>query len=150
MKNLKKTILTINVVLPIHNKMPRIKYKDNYLKGANRMVNWLNFLMLIFASFRLTRLIVYDTLTEFLRRPFHNTVEEVLPDGKTESYIEIKGTGIRYWIGELLSCHWCTGFWSTVIVYSSYLLWPRYAIPVITILAIAGCASIIQTSLEKD
>jgi hypothetical protein len=114
------------------------------------MVNWLNFLMLIFASFRLTRLIVYDTLTEFLRRPFHNTVEEVLPDGKTESYIEIKGTGIRYWIGELLSCHWCTGFWSTVIVYSSYLLWPRYAIPVITILAIAGCASIIQTSLEKD
>jgi hypothetical protein len=130
--------------------MPRIRYKDNYLKGANRMVNWLNFLMLIFASFRLTRLIVYDTLTEFLRRPFHKSVEEVLPDGKTESYIEIKGTGIRYWIGELLSCHWCTGFWSTVVVYSSYLFWPRYAIPVITILAIAGCSSIIQTWLEKD
>ncbi|MDP4162746.1 MAG: DUF1360 domain-containing protein [Bacillota bacterium] len=114
------------------------------------MLNWINIFILIFATFRLTRLIVYDTITEFLRRPFHKTVEEISPDGKTESYIEIKGTGIRYWIGELLSCHWCTGFWCTVIIYSSYLLWPLIAAPVITILAIAGCASIIQTLLEKE
>jgi hypothetical protein len=119
-------------------------------KEAIKMLNWLHLIILIFASFRLTRLIVYDTITEFLRQPFHKTVQETLPDGKTETYIEIKGTGVRYWIGELLSCHWCTGFWCTVLLYSSYLIWPVYMFHIITILAIAGCASIIQTLIEKN
>lgn len=114
------------------------------------MDSWLDFVLLIFASFRLTRLVVYDKITEFLRRPFHLTIEETLPDGSTETFIEIKGTGLRYWIGELLSCHWCTGFWCTVVLYSSYKLIPFYSIPVITIFAIAGCASIIQYHFSKD
>jgi hypothetical protein len=122
----------------------------NIREGCSGMPQWFDFILLIFASFRLTRLIVYDTITEFLRRPFHKTIEETLPDGSTETFIEIKGTGIRYWIGELLSCHWCTGFWCTILIYLSYLLWPTYANPVITILAIAGCASILQTFIEKD
>jgi hypothetical protein len=111
---------------------------------------WFDFLVLILASFRLTRLIVDDKITEFIRRPFHRTVEETLPDGRTEEFIEIKGTGLRYWIGELLSCHWCTGVWSTMILYIGYLLWPGYANHLITVLAIAGCASIIQTLLDKE
>jgi hypothetical protein len=114
------------------------------------MISWINLFILIFASFRLTRLIVYDTITEFLRRPFHRTIEEISQDGKTETFIEIKGKGIRYWIGELLSCHWCTGFWCTVVIYFSYIYWPAYASPIITILAIAGCASIIQTLLDRE
>lgn len=114
------------------------------------MLTWLNLFILIFASFRLTRLIVLDTITEFIRRPFHKTVEEISPDGKTETFIEIKGTGIRYWIGELLSCHWCTGFWCACMIYFSYVMWPKYAFPIITILAIAGCASLIQAYLEKE
>lgn len=114
------------------------------------MPSWFDFILLILASFRLTRLIVYDTITEFIRRPFHQTVEEKLPDGTSEKYIEIKGNGIQYWIGELLSCHWCTGIWSTVIIYLSFLLWPSFISPVITILAIAGSASIIQVVIEKE
>ncbi|WP_442599204.1 DUF1360 domain-containing protein [Neobacillus sp. D3-1R] len=113
------------------------------------MPSWFEFILLILASFRLTRLIVYDTITEFLRRPFHENVEEILPDGTTETYIEIKGKGIQYWIGELLSCHWCTGIWSAVIIYISYILWPSFISPIIIVLAIAGSASIIQVLLEK-
>lgn len=114
------------------------------------MENWLDFFLLVFASFRLTRLIVYDTITEFLRKPFHETIIETLEDGSTETYIEIKGDGLRYWIGELLSCHWCTGIWSTSFLYAGYVLLSNLSMPVITVLAIAGIASIIQHLFIKD
>jgi uncharacterized protein involved in cysteine biosynthesis len=114
------------------------------------MVNWLDLCLLVFASFRLTRLIVYDTITEFLRAPFHDMVEETLEDGSTETYIEIKGEGLKYWIGELLSCHWCTGIWATSFLYSGYALIPQLSMPVITVLAIAGIASVIQHYFIKD
>lgn len=114
------------------------------------MGNWLDLCLLVFASFRLTRLIVYDTITEFLRAPFHDIVEETLEDGTTETYIEIKGDGLRYWIGELLSCHWCTGIWSAAFLYAGYALLPQLSMPLITVLAIAGIASVIQHHFVKD
>ena len=114
------------------------------------MGNWLDLCLLVFASFRLTRLIVYDTITEFLRAPFHDIVEETLEDGSTETYIEIKGEGLKYWIGELLSCHWCTGIWATSFLYAGYILIPHFSMPVISVLAIAGIASVIQHYFIKD
>jgi uncharacterized protein involved in cysteine biosynthesis len=114
------------------------------------MENWLDLCLLVFASFRLTRLIVYDTITEFLRAPFHDIVEETLEDGSTETYIEIKGAGLRFWIGELISCHWCTGIWAASFLYAGYALVPQLSIPVITVLAIAGIASVIQHYFIKD
>ena len=114
------------------------------------MDSWLDLFLLVFASFRLTRLICYDTITEFLRAPFHETIVETMEDGRTETYIEVNGTGLRYWIGELLSCHWCTGVWTTALIYVAYVLVLPIAMPVITILAIAGIASIIQQWVMKD
>jgi uncharacterized protein involved in cysteine biosynthesis len=114
------------------------------------MGSWLDLCLLVFASFRLTRLVVYDTITEFLRAPFHDIVEETLEDGSTETYIEIKGAGLRYWVGELISCHWCTGIWSAAFLYAGYAMIPQLSIPVITVLAIAGIASIIQHYFIED
>lgn len=114
------------------------------------MENWLDLFLLVFASFRLTRLIVYDTITEFLRSPFHDIVEETLEDGTTETYIEVKGDGLRYWIGELLSCHWCTGIWTAAFLYAGYALLPQLFMPGITVLAIAGIASVIQHYFIND
>ncbi|WP_210364779.1 DUF1360 domain-containing protein [Bacillus sp. REN3] len=111
------------------------------------MDSYLELILIVFASFRLTRLIVFDKITEFIRRPFHETFVETLPDGSEEAYIEIKGEGIRYWIGELLSCHWCTGFWCSVMVYCGYYFIPEIMMPFISIFAIAGMSSIIQTFL---
>jgi hypothetical protein len=121
-----------------------------YITEVESMDSWLDLFLLVFASFRLTRLIVYDTITEFIRKPFHETIVETMEDGSTETYIEVKGSGLRYWIGELLSCHWCTGIWTTVFLYGAYELVPSIAMPVIIILAIAGIASIIQHWVVKD
>lgn len=107
------------------------------------------FLLLALASFRLTRLLVFDNITEFLRRPFHRIVEETLPDGTVEEYMEIKGTGLRKWIGELLSCHWCTGVWSAIFLYVIYRYNYELAEPLIFILAIAGFAAIVETVVGR-
>jgi uncharacterized protein involved in cysteine biosynthesis len=114
------------------------------------MDSWFDFILLVFASLRLTRLIVYDKITEFIRSPFHSIIEEANPDGSTETFIEIRGNGIKYWIGELLSCHWCTGFWSALTLYLAYKFIPTISLPVITVFAIAGCASFFQYFLTKE
>lgn len=108
------------------------------------MDSWLHLTLLVFASFRLTRLVVYDTITEFLRAPFHETVVETNEDGTAETYIEIKGSGLKYWIGELLSCHWCTGFWCSAFLYGAYEFYRDVSLPFITLFAIAGIASLVQ------
>ncbi|MFS0865184.1 DUF1360 domain-containing protein [Fredinandcohnia sp. 179-A 10B2 NHS] len=108
-----------------------------------------DFLILSLASFRLTRLLVYDKITEFIRRPFHDIIEEELPDGTIEEYIQIKGTGIRKWIGELLSCHWCTGVWSAGFLYVVYEYYFNLSEPLLFIFAVAGLAAIVESIISK-
>jgi hypothetical protein len=113
------------------------------------MLNTFEFLILFLASFRLTRLIVYDTITSFIRKPFHEIVEEQLPDGSMQTFLKVKGTGLKYWIGELLSCYWCTGIWSSAFLYLGYLVLSSIFTPIIFILAIAGCAALMEVVVEK-
>jgi hypothetical protein len=115
------------------------------------MVNsYLEFFLLVLASYRLTRLLVYDKITSFVRRPFIEEVEDDENDGSTTIYIKIKGTGFRAWIGELLSCHWCTGIWSSAILYVLFMVWPLWTEPFILILAIAGFAGVIESLINRE
>ena len=70
------------------------------------------FVLLVFASARVTRLVVTDTITD----PFRTWVLRRSP-----------------WFGELVSCPWCLGVWtSTAVVFAAWayhglplpLLWP--------------------------
>jgi hypothetical protein len=111
-------------------------------------ITWIHLVMLVIAAFRLTRLIVFDKITWFLRKPFHEVIEETQEDGSITTYLHVKGTGIRNWVGELLSCYWCTGIWSSIVLYLSYIYIPQLALPVITILAIAGAAGFLESFLK--
>ncbi|RDZ11542.1 sporulation protein [Priestia megaterium] len=111
-------------------------------------MTWIYLTLFVFATFRLTRLIVFDKITAFIRKPFHKIVEDQDEEGNRITYLEIKGKGLQRWIGELLSCYWCTGIWCAVGIYFSYVAVPHIAIPTITILAIAGCAGIIESFMK--
>jgi hypothetical protein len=124
-------------------------YKDYGLEELEEMTTWLQLIIFAIASFRLTRLIVFDKITAFIRRPFHKEVEEINDEGVVEVYIEMKGSGLRAWIGELLSCYWCTGVWCSAFLYGIWLIWPVGAEPLLVILAIAGLAGIIETIIVK-
>ncbi|MFE8696398.1 DUF1360 domain-containing protein [Cytobacillus sp. FJAT-53684] len=111
--------------------------------------SFMELVILALASFRLTRLFVYDKITEFIRRPFFEEKEETNEKGETEIYlVPLKG-GLRGFIGNLLSCYWCTGIWSSLFLCLMYLYIPHIALPILLVLAVAGLAAIIETLIQK-
>ena len=89
-------------------------------------VNPFDALLLALASFRVTRLVVYDKISRWFRDIF---------DG-TES-------GLAHTIHDLLACPWCIGFWSALVLVVAYFTQP-WAWTVIFFLAIAGVGSMVQ------
>lgn len=111
-------------------------------------ITFLQVLILSFASFRLTRLMVFDKITEFIRNPFFDEVEEVNEAGEKEIYYSPKQTGIKHFFGELLSCYWCTGIWMAALLVGLHFLFPVFSAPLLLFLAVAGIASIIETIIQ--
>ncbi|MDM5153864.1 DUF1360 domain-containing protein [Bacillus sp. DX1.1] len=111
--------------------------------------SWLLFAVFSCAAFRLTRLIVYDKITSFLRTPFIEELQIGESDGTVTTYTKVKGKGLQKWIGELLSCYWCTGVWVSALLLLLYYWIPKVAEPLILLLAIAGVAAIIETVIGR-
>lgn len=107
-------------------------------------ISFEQFFILSLASFRLTRLMVFDKITEFIRSPFFDEVIE-----EDEVYLVPKSKGIRKWIGELLSCYWCTGIWASLVLLLGYIFLPIVSFPIILLLAVAGLGGIIETVVGK-
>lgn len=74
--------------------------------------SWLLFFIFALAAFRLTRLIVYDKITAFLRRPFIDELEITEPDGSVSTFTKVKGERIKkvdWRIIKLLLVYRCVG-----------------------------------------
>lgn len=99
-------------------------------------VSWIAFIMIVLASYRLTHLIVFDKIAEPLRDIFLKKTE-------TEAH-EIKKVP-KSMVGYLLTCYWCTGVWSAILLGLMYILIPSVAKYVIFILSIAGGQAILET-----
>lgn len=111
--------------------------------------SWLELAIYSFAVYRLTRLIVSDTITSSFRSIFHEEVVEADEEGKEEIYLLIKGTGLKAWFGELISCYWCTGIWSAGILLLLNFFLPVLGEWLMAILALAGIAALIETITRK-
>lgn len=96
--------------------------------------------MIILASYRLTHLIVFDKITEFIRNPFMKKIYDTDEDGHPYMKKVPKNN-----FGYLLNCYWCAGVWASFVIGGSYLLYPRIATKVVFILSIAGAQAIIET-----
>lgn len=111
-------------------------------------ITLINLIILSLASFRLTRLIVFDKVTEFIREPFFDEVQEENSEGQMEIYYLPKQGRIKGFFGELLSCYWCTGIWCATVIVVFYYLFPGCAAPICLILAVSGIASILETIVQ--
>jgi Protein of unknown function (DUF1360) len=111
-------------------------------------ITLLNLLILSLACFRLTRLFVFDKITEFIREPFFKEIKEKNEYGEIEVYYVPKEKGLKKFIGELLSCYWCTGIWASAGIVGLALLFPNWSFPFILILAVAGLASILESIVQ--
>lgn len=101
---------------------------------------FVNIILIAIAAFRLTRVLVFDKIAEFIRAPFF---EEVSVDG--EVYYEPRSNGFRKWIGELLNCYWCTGVWVSAGLLAINHFFPEIGQPITMVFAVAGMASLIET-----
>ncbi|WP_245579652.1 DUF1360 domain-containing protein [Alteribacter aurantiacus] len=107
-------------------------------------MSFLTFLLLSLASFRLTHLFVYDKITLPLRLLFLDVIEE----GGEEYYVPKDGI-IKRFIGEVITCHWCTSVWAAMILTGGYVVLPSFFFILIVILAVAGVAALIEAITAK-
>lgn len=84
-------------------------------------------LLIAFASFRITRLLVYDKIAQWLR--------DLFAGGREGTF--------RHTVSDLLACPWCIGFWGALIATTAYFVVP-WAWFVILFLALAGMGSLLQ------
>lgn len=107
-------------------------------------MTWLALTILALGVSRLTRLVVHDTITERLRAwiwyrwPASDTLfgdSEVTANGRDTlgTHIGRLSTGVRVFkakdgwlaeqgrfVGNLISCHWCTSVWLGIIVWAGW------------------------------
>lgn len=83
--------------------------------------------LISFAAFRITRLLVYDKIAQWLRDMFAGA-----PTGT-----------FRHTIADLFACPWCVGFWGALVAVVAYFTLP-WAWVVILFLALAGMGSLLQ------
>ena len=99
--------------------------------------------LIMLATFRLTRLFVYDKITQFFRDWF--LVKTVFL-GENDELVIIRQnpvSGPRRTISELLSCPWCIGMWVAPFV-TFFYFYTTFAWFIILFLAIAGVATFLQ------
>jgi Protein of unknown function (DUF1360) len=97
-----------------------------------------DYVLVTLASWRLTRLFVYDAILRFFREQFWDVVKV----GKGFQ-LEKPKVGPRRTIADLLSCPWCFGVWASATVIFFYLLTPYAVFPVL-FLAVSAVASFLQ------
>lgn len=101
-----------------------------YLETRVFLPTWIplfDLVLIILATFRLTRLFVYDSITAFFRACFA---------GHSEG-------SFAHTLHTLVTCPWCMGLWLAFVVTFFYFLTP-YAWFFILFLAVAGVASFVQ------
>ncbi len=97
-----------------------------------------DYVLITLASWRLTRLFVYDAVTKFFREQFWD-VKKV---GKGVQ-LEKPRVGPRRTLADLMDCPWCFGMWATAMVIFFYLI-TSYAVFPVLLLALSGVATFLQ------
>ena len=97
-----------------------------------------NFALMTLATWRLTRLFVYDAITKFFREQFFDVVKV----GRGYD-LEKPKYGPRRTLADLLTCPWCFGVWAAFMVSFFYLL-TTYAFYPILLLALSGVVTLLQ------
>lgn len=97
-----------------------------------------DYTLITLATWRLTRLFVYDGITKFLREQFWDLVKA----GKGYE-LEKPKFGPRRTLSDLLSCPWCFSVFAAAMVIFFYLITP-YSVYLILLLAISAVATFLQ------
>ncbi len=97
-----------------------------------------DYVLLALATWRVTRLFVYDAITKFFREQFWDIVKA----GKGYE-LEKPKFGPRRTLADLLSCPWCFSMWAAAMVIFIYLISP-YGVYLVVLLALSSVGAFLQ------
>lgn len=98
----------------------------------------IDYTLITLATWRLTRLFVYDAIMKWFREQFLD-LQKV---GRGYELVKPK-VGPRRTLADLLSCPWCFGIWAAAMVTFFYLITPYAVYPTI-LLAVGAVATLLQ------
>ncbi len=116
------------------------------LWAAGRMpvgITFFDAALITLASFRLTRLFVYDKVTGFFRDWFLDIGVGTGESGELVLVRERPVRGPRRTLTELVGCPWCLGLWLTTVVVFAFYATPYAWLPIL-VFALAGVVSLLQ------
>ena len=97
-----------------------------------------DYVIMLLASWRLTRLFVYDNILRFVREQFM----DVMKVGRGYK-LQTPKNGPRRLMAELFACPWCTSVWTSLIVVFLYML-TEYAVLPFVLLGMSAVVSVLQ------
>lgn len=118
-----------------------IEYVEDYI-GLPSRISVFDFFILSLATFRLIRLVSYDSIFGFVHEFFMRKVVTEDPGGTRISYVQ-ELRGLKRAISVLLGCLWCTGVWISLFATFVYFSFPQSWI-VFFALAVSGLAGVFQ------
>jgi len=107
-----------------------------------------DFVIIILASFRITRLFVYDKVMEFFRDLFVDIKSVEVQDDEVVVRKKNFPYGIRRTVHDLLYCPWCTNAWVSLFIAFFYFLSPVFWF-FIFMFAVSGAGTFIQIITNK-
>ncbi|MAZ40876.1 hypothetical protein CL654_02065 [bacterium] len=122
-------------------------YALNELDRIPESISFFDTVIITLAIFRLTRLVVYDSVFRFFRDFFVQKTIKKDEDGNIITVRAVYKDGIRRTISDLLSCPWCIGMWLSLFVSFFFFATPYLWFPIF-VLAVAGFSSLIQIAIN--
>lgn len=129
----------------------------------------LDFLLLGLAAFRLTRLAGWDDLTITPRRwltglgdddhhAWASAIDELRQDGKdpwmppmdtSASWSAPPVSRARFYVGKMIRCPWCAGWWVSLAVWLGWLAWPHAITSASIPLALSAVVGLVAKNLDE-
>lgn len=104
-------------------------------------VSWSDIALLSVATHKIARLIAKDSVTSPLRAPF---VRYAGTSGEAELAEEVRGSGPRKAIGELVTCPFCLGHWVATGLVFGLVVAPRPTRLLATVFTCLTAADVLQ------
>ncbi len=114
-------------------------------RGEDVEIRPFDLALLGLSTYRIGRLVAYERVSEPLRQPFTQVIQDESGAGDT---VVAGGRGFRWVLGELLSCPICIGTWAAAgLVYSLHLA-PRPTRVLLAVMSSTGVAQVLNESTE--
>ena len=99
------------------------------------------------ATHKITRILTKDSVTSPLRAPFTRYKE---PGGPAEVMEDVRGSGVKHAVGELITCPFCLSPWVATALTGGLVIAPRFTRAVTAVFSAVALSDHLQLTYAKQ